>query len=233
MVPEELIIVDTPLGEGRLRWRQPSGETRAVLLLGHGAGGQLDAVDLARLSASLPDHGVAVVRFEQPWKVAGRRIAGPAPQLDLAFRAALAEVRRRLPGVPVVTGGRSQGARIACRTADDRGSEGETVDPVAGVLCLAFPLHPPGRPENSRLEELLTPDQPVLVCQGSRDTFGTADDITAQTADAVNVTVVDMPGADHAMRRRKSDPLTGTQLAERLVDAVLAFLPAVGAAQAQ
>lgn len=224
MVPEELIIVDTPSGEGRLRWRQPSGEPRAVLVLGHGAGGQLDAVDLAKLSASLPDHGVAVVRFEQPWKVAGRRIAAPPTQLDPAFRAALAEVGRRLPGVPLITGGRSQGARIACRTSDDRGPDGVD-DPVAGVVCLSFPLHPPGRPEKSRLDELLIPDQPVLVCQGSRDSFGTADDLAAQTADADNIAVVEMLGADHSMRRRKTDPLTGTELAERLVDAVLGFIP--------
>lgn len=220
MVPEELIIVDTPVGEGRLRWRQPSGAPRAVLLLGHGAGGQVDAVDLARLSATLPDHGVAVVRLEQPWKVAGRRIAGPPAQLDLAFGAAIQEVRRRLPGVPLITGGRSQGARIACRTAADRGAEG-TEEPVAAVLCLSFPLHPPGRPEKSRLDELLVPDQPVLVCQGTRDTFGTADEVASLAAEAANVTVLEMPGADHSMRRRKSDPLTGTELAERLVDAVL------------
>lgn len=220
MVPEELIIVDTPTGEGRLRWREPSGEVRAVLVLGHGAGGQLDAVDLANLSAALPDHGVAVVRFEQPWKVAGRKIAAPPNQLDPAFRSALAEVRRRLPGVPLVTGGRSQGARIACRTADDRGPDG-AADLIAAVLCLAFPLHPPGRPEKSRLDELLTPDQPVLVCQGSRDSFGTAAELSDQVADADNVTVLEMPGADHSMRRRKSDPLTGAELAQRMVDAVL------------
>src|SRR5699024_3245035 len=141
---------------------------------------------------------------------------------DLAFRVAMAEVRRRLPGVPLVTGGRSQGARIACRTSDDRGPE-QSQPPVAAVLCLSFPLHPPGRPESSRLDELLVPDQPVLVCQGSRDTFGTASEVAAQTSDVDNVTVLEMPGADHAMRRRKSDPLTGIELAERLTAAVLEF----------
>lgn len=191
------VMVTTEVGSGRMVWRAPEATPTAVLLLGHGAGGQLDALDLRALAAELPSRGIVVARFEQPWRTAGRRMSAPAPQLDLAWQAAVAAVREQWPDVPVVVGGRSQGSRVACRTADELDA--------AGVVCLAFPLHPPGRPEKTRLPELLTPTVPVLVCQGSRDTFGSAGDVRAAASGAENVTVVEIAGADHSMRVRKAD----------------------------
>lgn len=210
------ITVTTETGDGLLLWRDAIDDPAAVLVLGHGAGGQLDALDLVALARALPARGIAVARFEQPWRTAGRRMSAPAPQLDLAWQAAVAVVRDRLPGVPVAVGGRSQGSRVACRTADGLG--------VSGVVCLAFPLHPPGRPEKTRLAELLTPTVPVLVCQGSRDTFGSAADLRSAASDAANVTVVEILGADHSMRVRKADPIPQSAIAPVVVDAVAGFV---------
>ena len=130
--------VATPHGEGRLvvhRSRQPS----ATLLLSHGAGNGIDTRDLEALARHLPGNGVTVVLFEQPWKVAGRGIATAPPTLDAAFVAAAGALRTR---TPLIVGGRSAGARSAARTARLLGA--------SGCLALAFPLHPPGRPEKSR-----------------------------------------------------------------------------------
>ena len=115
-----------------------------TLVLGHGAGGGIEARDLVALAKALPERGVTVVRVEQPWRVAGRKVAGPPATLD---RAWLAVLEALAVAGPLVVGGRSAGARVACRTAAQVGA--------AGCLALAFPLHPPGRPEKSRLDELL------------------------------------------------------------------------------
>lgn len=152
-----------------------------TLLLGHGAGGQRDAADVLALTA-LTAHGWTVVLVDQPWRVAGRKIATPPPTLDRAWLdvvRVLAEGATPLPR-PWVYGGRSAGARVAARTSV--GSDGAPVEGVAGVLCLAFPLHPPGRPERSRADELALPlgaGLPTLVVQGERDPMGTPDEIRA------------------------------------------------------
>lgn len=230
------IAVTTEVGDGLLLWRDAQSAEgadaapAAVLVLGHGAGGQLDALDLLALARGLPERGIAVARFEQPWKTAGRRISAPAPQLDLAWQAAVAAVRQQAPGAAVLVGGRSQGARVACRTADAVGA--------VGVVCLAFPLHPPGRPERSRLAELLTPTVPVLVCQGSRDTFGTAADLRAAidaatasategTIDASNIRITEITGADHSMRTRKADPVPQAAVGPLVRDTVADFVTAL------
>jgi predicted alpha/beta-hydrolase family hydrolase len=116
--------------------------------------------------------------------VAGRRAPAPARQLDAAWLAVVAAIAR--PGAPLVVGGRSSGARVACRTAGASGA--------ARVLCLAFPLHPPGRPEKSRLDELDGVRVPVLVVQGERDPFGTPPARAGRT-------VVPVPGT-HTLRNR-------------------------------
>lgn len=189
-----------------------------TLLLGHGAGGQLDAVDLAALASELPAAGIRVVRFEQPWRTAGRKVAAPAARLDEAWSSAVAEVTRRWPG-PLITGGRSSGARVACRTASATG--------VAGVVCLAFPLHPPGRPDKSRLPELLNPTVPVLVCQGTRDTFGSAAMIKQQIKEHDNIEVTVIGGADHGMKVRRSDALDAAGVAAMIVSTVEDFVTRV------
>jgi predicted alpha/beta-hydrolase family hydrolase len=184
---------------------------RALLVLGHGAGGGIQARDLAALAAGLPGAGVAVVRVEQPWRVAGRRVAGPPAQLDKAWLVAVPEAVR-LTGVtgPVYVGGRSAGARVACRTAADLGA--------AGVVALAFPLHPPGRPDRSRVAELLGADVPTLVVQGDRDSFGGPSELPEGPR------VVTVPGADHGFKVPAGGALTQAEALRVLVSAVLDFV---------
>jgi predicted alpha/beta-hydrolase family hydrolase len=180
--------IATPVGEARVDVRPAEGRRRATLVLGHGAGGGIGAADLVALADGLPPHGIEVVRVEQPWVGAGRRVAAPPPTLDLAWLAVLEQLA--VTG-PLLVGGRSAGARVACRTAAAVGA--------AGVLALSFPLHPPGRPEKSRLPELDLPSAaglPTLVLQGTRDSFGGASDIPA----AAGRLVVPVDGGDHSLR---------------------------------
>ena len=161
--------VDTPRGPGRLLVDSAERQ-RSILVLGHGAGGGPNAADLQLLAQRLPSRGTTVVRFEQPWRTAGRRVAVPPAQLDEAWLAAIGRLERQPWATDrMFVGGRSAGARVACRTADQIGA--------AGVVCLAFPLHLPGRPERSRLAELLAPAVDRLVLQGTRDAFGSAAEI--------------------------------------------------------
>ena len=155
--------VDTPHGPARVTVH-PAVDAVAVLLLGHGAGGGFGAPDLRTATTAALTAGIHVAQVEQPYRVAGRRAPAPAAQLDAAWLAVAAAVRAALPGLPVVVGGRSSGARVACRTASAVGA--------VAVLCLAFPVHPPGRPEKDRMAELAEPTVPVLVVQGERDPFG-------------------------------------------------------------
>jgi predicted alpha/beta-hydrolase family hydrolase len=143
-------------------------EPRAALVLGHGAGGGVTARDLVTVKEAALSLGISVVLVEQPYRVAGRRSPPPAKQLDAAWIAVVEHLRAcELECLPLIVGGRSSGARVACRTA-------ETADAV-GVLCLAFPLQPPRRsppPAASRLPELDALTVPVLIVQGERDPFG-------------------------------------------------------------
>ncbi len=163
--------VATPHGPARIT-RHTAPDPSAILLLGHGAGGGVGAPDLTGATLAALDAGVSVVLVEQPYRVAGRRAPAPAAQLDAAWLA-VAEHVRAVGGkngwrhLPLLFGGRSSGARVACRTAGAGGA--------VGVLCLAFPVHPPGRPEKDRLAELAAPAVPVLVVQGERDPFGRPD----------------------------------------------------------
>jgi len=156
--------VETPHGPARVHVHDVDAP-RGALVLGHGAGGGVNAPDLVAVRDAALDEGWVVALVEQPYRVAGRRSPAPAAQLDAAWIAVLDHLRGdQLVGLSVVTGGRSSGARVACRTADATGA--------VGVLCLAFPLHPPGRPESTRLPELQAVHLPVLVIQGSGDQFG-------------------------------------------------------------
>jgi predicted alpha/beta-hydrolase family hydrolase len=187
-----------------------------TLVLGHGAGGGIGTPDLVALARRLPKSGVSVVLVEQPWRVAGKRVAAAPPTLDRAWTAVLEALA--LDG-PVLLGGRSAGARVACRTADALGA--------AGVLALAFPLHPPGRAGVTRLPELDLPTTaglPVLVLQGTRDPFGAAADIPPAEGRAV----VAVDGGDHSFRVRGGGDQAGTL--GRLVEAAAAWALAVCAA---
>jgi predicted alpha/beta-hydrolase family hydrolase len=156
--------VATPHGPARAHLH-PAEAPRAALLLGHGAGGGVTARDLVAATRAAVAAGVSVALVEQPYRVAGRRSPAPARQLDAAWLAVAEHLRAAdLAGLPLLAGGRSAGARVTCRTAAPTGA--------AGVLCLAFPVHPPGRPEKTRLDELDAVEVPVLVVQGDRDPFG-------------------------------------------------------------
>jgi predicted alpha/beta-hydrolase family hydrolase len=155
------VEVATPHGPARITRRDVDGEARGLLMLGHGAGGGVSAPDLVTTAGAALALGVHVVLVEQPYRVAGRRAPAPAAQLDAAWLAVVEHVGADMP---LVVGGRSSGARVACRTA--------TEARAAGVLCLAFPVHPPGKPEKDRLPELAQPTVPVLVVQGESDPFG-------------------------------------------------------------
>ena len=155
-----MIEVATPHGPARAHLHEVEAP-RALLVLGHGAGGGVTAPDLVSAAEAAQAARVSVALVEQPYRVAGRRSAAPAHQLDAAWLAVVEELRA---DAPLLAGGRSSGARVACRTA--------AVTGAAGVLCLAFPVHPPGRPEKSRLSELDAVEVPVLVVQGERDPFG-------------------------------------------------------------
>jgi uncharacterized protein len=160
--------VATPHGPARITCHA-ARDPRAILMLGHGAGGGVGAPDLTGATLAAVAADVSVVLVEQPYRVAGRRAPAPAAQLDAAWLAVAQHVRVQPGGdgprgLPLFFGGRSSGARVACRTA----SAGSAI----GVLCLAFPVHPPGRPEKDRLAELAAPAVPVLVVQGERDPFG-------------------------------------------------------------
>ncbi|MGO4690931.1 alpha/beta hydrolase family protein [Glaciibacter sp. 2TAF33] len=212
------IIAPTSLGPGRLTVDQASAAT-AVLWLGHGAGGGIGARDLAALSASLPAHGITVVRHEQPWRVAGKKVASRPAALDIAWRETAPLVAGLARGLPLFVGGRSAGARVACRTAD--------AVRAAAVVCLAFPLHPPGKPENSRLDELLLPAVPVLVVQGDRDTFGSAALVASEAGGRAGIRVVAVPGADHGMAVLKSSPLGPHGVSSLVTESVLGFILSV------
>jgi predicted alpha/beta-hydrolase family hydrolase len=159
-----LLDVPTPRGAARIQLEAGS-DVRGALVLGHGAGGGVGSPDLVAAADAARELGWAVALVEQPYRVLGRRSPPPAPHLDEAWLAVLERLREELGGLPLVSGGRSSGARVACRTAAGAG--------VAGVLCLAFPLRPPGRPgAASRLPELEAAGVPVLVVQGQRDPYG-------------------------------------------------------------
>lgn len=198
--------VDTPHGEGRLvtdRARSPV----ATLLLGHGAGNGIESRDLEALARHLPRNGISVVRFEQPWRLAGRKIATPPPTLDAALVAASDKMRVR---TPLVVGGRSAGARSAVRCAKQLGA--------VGCLALAFPLHPPGRPEKSRLHELRGARVPTLVIQGERDTMGRPEAFPSD----IDLSVV--PGADHGFKVPVRGEITQEEAMEIVVEATLEWI---------
>jgi predicted alpha/beta-hydrolase family hydrolase len=159
-----VIEIDTPHGLARAHLhaaRNPVG----ALVLGHGAGGGVTARDLVTATDVAGEAGLSVALVEQPYRVAGRRSQAPAHQLDAAWTEVVKRLREgEFYGLPVIVGGRSAGARVACRTATG-------TDAIA-VLCLAFPEHPPGRPENSHQAELDAVPVPVLVVQGASDPFG-------------------------------------------------------------
>jgi predicted alpha/beta-hydrolase family hydrolase len=176
-------VVGTPVGDADVRLELPDGTPAAMLLLGHGAGGSVESADLAEVAAAALAAGYAVARVTQPYRVAGRKSPPRAPVLDEAWVAVAEQVH--VEGLPLVVGGRSSGARVACRTADRLGA--------VAVVALAFPTRPPRTPDNDRLDELAAPTAPVLVVQGERDPFGIPPKAPGRT-------VIVLDGATHTIR---------------------------------
>jgi uncharacterized protein len=197
--------VETPHGSARVQL-DAAGEAAGALVLGHGAAGGVGAPDLVAAAAAARAEELSVALVEQPYRVAGRRSPAPARQLDAAWTAVVEHLAAgELEGLPLVVGGRSAGARVACRTVEATGA--------AAVLCLAFPLQPPARagkePSPSRLSELEAVTVPMLVVQGERDRFG-------MPPASARRTVAQVPG-DHSLR---TDP-------EAVTAAVRDWLPGV------
>jgi uncharacterized protein len=199
-------MVPTAHGDARLhvdRSRRPV----ATLVLGHGAGGGVGARDLNALAKALPSQGVSVFRVEQPWRVAGRRVTGSPRVLDEAWLTVVNTLR---PQTPLIVGGRSAGARVACRTARHLGA--------SGCLALAFPLRPPNKPGDSRVEELTGAGVPTLVVQGDRDAFG----VPELFPSTVDLAVI--PGADHGFATLKRGELSQDEALSVVVEAVLEWI---------
>jgi len=179
--------LDTPHGPARVHLH-PVDKPKAALVLGHGAGGGFGARDLIATTKVANDLAITVAQVEQPYLVAGRRSVAPTKQLDAAWISVLGQLRDdALSGLRIIAGGRSSGARVACRTAQEVGA--------IAVLCLAFPVHPPGKgddPTKSRLYELDSAGVPTLVVQGESDPFG-------MPPDGPGRLVVHVPG-NHALR---------------------------------
>ncbi|MFF0749926.1 alpha/beta family hydrolase [Streptomyces sp. NPDC004267] len=200
--------VPTGAGDARITWCA-AGKPRTVLAVSHGAGGGIEARDLQALAAALPGQGVTVALVEQPWRVAGKKVA-PAPKtLDTGWRGLWPALAA--PGLPVIAGGRSAGARVACRTGHELGA--------SAVLALSFPLHPPGRPERSRADELLGTGLPTLVVQGGNDPFGRPDEFPAG-----DHALVEVPYGDHGFAVPKRAPVTQEETLDAIVRAVSAWI---------
>ncbi|MEV0318680.1 alpha/beta family hydrolase [Streptomyces sp. NPDC050659] len=199
-------IVPTDAGDARITWHPaPKKSARLVLAVSHGAGGGIEARDLRAIAAALPAHGVTVALVEQPWRVAGKKLA-PAPKtLDVGWRGLWPALAK--PGLPVIAGGRSAGARVACRTATELGA--------VAVLALSFPLHPPGKPEKSRADELLGAGVPTLVVQGGNDPFGKPAEFPEGTYEMVEV-----PFGDHGFAIPKRAESTEAEAMRIITDGV-------------
>ncbi len=203
-------LLPTPQGQARVLLRR-ARKARATLLLQHGAGGGIGARDLVALSTALPAAGITTILLEQPFSVAGKRIAPRPGSLDESLAAVVRSLRLDLLlEDPLVLGGRSAGARSSARMA-------QTLGAVA-CLALAFPLHPPGRPEKSRVQELLGAGVPTLVVQGARDTFGAPEEFPLGVALAV------VPEGDHGFAVRRTAELSQQAALDLVVDVVRRWL---------
>lgn len=198
--------IPTPHGDARLEVHRAS-EPMATLLLTHGAGGGIEAPDLQALAKELPRFGITIELLEMPWRVAGKKLAPRPAVLDECFMAVGHALR---PRTPRVVGGRSAGARAAARCA-----QGLHAD---GCLALAFPLHPPGKPEKSRLDELEGAGVTTLVVQGERDPFGRPEEFPQD----VDLTVV--PLADHSFHVPKKGEISQEDALGIVVEATLEWV---------
>ncbi|MEV6958788.1 alpha/beta family hydrolase [Streptomyces sp. NPDC051207] len=214
-IPVTTETVETDAGTARVTWHR-ARTPRLVLAASHGVGGGIEARDLAALAAALPARGVTVALVEQPWRVAGKKLA-PAPKtLDTGWRGVWPALAA--PGLPVISGGRSAGARVACRTAAELGA--------AGVLVLGFPLHPPGRPGSSREQELFGVREagiPLLIVQGGNDPFGRPEEFPEGYRPHVVV-----PHGDHGFAVPKRAGITQDEALAVIVEGVAEWAGSLG-----
>jgi hypothetical protein len=185
--------IETPSGPARAHISGRAGGAD-LFVVGHGAGGGVDAPDLVAVTTALVAAGWTVARVEQPYRVKGHRAPEAAPRLDAAWLAVVHALIARRRTARLVVAGRSSGARVACRTANEVGA--------AAVVALAFPLHPPGKPEKSRVDELLGVVAPALVVQGLRDAFGNEVELRRALGRRSKGprSIVSVPG-DHSLRQ--------------------------------
>lgn len=199
-------LIPTPIGDARVVTHRARNQQSTVVLT-HGAGGGIDAADLTAIAASLPGQGLTVSLVEMPWRVQGKKIAPRPAVIDESYRAVMAGLKLR---TPIIIGGRSAGARSACRIGAEVGA--------VGVLALSFPLHPPGKPENSRLFELLEAGLPSLVVQGERDPFGRPEEFP----EGVELAIV--PAADHGMKVPKRAQLSQDEALAIVAESALEWI---------
>ena len=210
-----IVPVDTPQGQARF-FVDLADRPISILVLGHGAGGGVGAADLELLARTLPPLDITVARFEQPWRAAGRKVGASPPRLDEAWIAALGWlVEQEWAQQPLVAGGQVRvlewhvvRPRHQCRS-----------DPLSGV-----PAASPRAAGKSRLTELLTPIQPRLVAQGSKDSFGTAEELRAAIGKVAGITLVELPGVGHSYRIAKSSAVEAATLHATLVTEVSRFI---------
>lgn len=216
---DEPLEVDypTPVGLAHVAIDVPS-QPQGLVVLGHGAGGDIDAADLLTVRDAAVNAGWAVARLRQPYRVAGRKAPAPAAALDVAYSAAVAGLRELpgLAGLPIRVGGRSSGARVAARVAHAAGA--------TGLLTLAFPLSPPGRPLVSRIDELTGAGVRTLCLQGTRDAYGSAEVLRLATTELPLIEVCPIADADHSLRTRRTDATTTRQALDAVAAAVAGWL---------
>ena len=196
-----------------------------VILLAHGAGAPMDSPFMADIAARLGAAGVRVARFEFPYMAVrrtGDRKPPPdrEPKLRDAFWVAIASVRARHPEAALFIGGKSMGGRIASMIADEAAEHGHR---IAGVVCLGYPFHPPGKPEKMRTAHLEAMRTPCLIVQGTRDTFGTPDDVAAYTlSDAITLHWIE--SGDHSLKPLKSSGRSMDDSLDAATETIIQFI---------
>ena len=197
-------------------------EGTPALLLAHGAGAPMDSAFMDDISGLLAERGAQTLRFEFPYMATRRAEGSKRPpdrmqKLEAAFREAFAEVRTLFGATPLYVGGKSMGGRVASHLVDDLGA--------AGLVCLGYPFHPPGRPEKLRTEHLAAIQAPTLIVQGERDPFGKRDEVAAYAL-SPSTKMFWAPDGDHDQKPRKSSGFTHAENMAAVADAVASFMGA-------
>jgi predicted alpha/beta-hydrolase family hydrolase len=183
---ETEVRIQTSAGPARVAVQVPAGQPKFLLVLTHGSGGTPDTADVLAVRDAGIALGAVTALTTQPYVVRGAKAPGSAVKQDAAWAEIVAALRTRHPGLALIQGGRSNGARVACRTAPAVGAR--------GVIALAFPLHPPGQPGKSRAGELASAGTEVLVLNGDRDPFG-------MPGAGPGIRIVVLTGETHALSR--------------------------------